>query len=435
VPEPISKAATIDRAAVAALSEERLDWRFKAIPPGWWGRTVRDVLADEPRLSGLPTPLLTVSAAAVEHNVATMAGWCAERGVALAPHGKTTMAPALWAAQLDAGAWAITLANASQLAVARAFGVSRVLIANEIVSPQALRWLAAELADPEFEVLVWADSVRTVELMADALDPAGRPLDVLVEVGGAGGRTGARDRRTALDIAEAIAASPALRLAGVGGYEATLVHGTAEPSLERVRSFLEEIVAVHNELSYPPDVEPVLTAGGSVFFDLVAEVLGPQAGDARVVLRSGGSVTHDDGYYRDSSPLGLEPRTTGEGLVAAIHGWARVSSQPEPGLALVDAGKRDLPYDEGLPEPQLRHTRADGETPVRLDGIAMSKMMDQHGFLHFDADEVAPVQVGDVVRFGLSHPCTAFDKWGLIPVIDDADAADPRVVDLLRTFF
>jgi D-serine deaminase-like pyridoxal phosphate-dependent protein len=432
---PVSEAATIDRAAVAALAEERLDWRFKALPPAWWSRTVREVLADEPRLSELPTPLLTISAAGVAHNVATMARWCAERGVDLAPHGKTTMAPSLWTAQLDAGAWAITLANASQLAVARAFGVSRVLIANEIVAPQALQWLAAELADPEFEVLVWADSVRTVELMADALEPGDRPLDVLVELGGAGGRTGARDRRTALDVAKAITASPALRLAGVGGYEATLVHGTAGPSLERVRSFLEEIVAVHNELSYPPDVVPVLTAGGSVFFDLVADVLGPCGGDARVVLRSGASVTHDDGYYRDSSPLGLEPRTTGESLVPAIHGWARVSSQPEPGLALVDAGKRDLPYDEGLPEPQFRRARIDGEAPVRLDGTAVSKMMDQHAFLHFDPAGPQPVRVGDIVRFGLSHPCTAFDKWGLIPVIDDADAADPRVVDLLRTFF
>jgi D-serine deaminase-like pyridoxal phosphate-dependent protein len=88
-----------------------------------------------------------------------------------------------------------------------------------------------------------------------------------------------------------------------------------------------------------------------------------------------------------------------------------------------------------LPEPQFRRARTDGEARARLDGMALSKVMDQHGYLHFDAAGPAPVRVGDVVRFGLSHPCTAFDKWGLIPVIDDADAADPRVVDLLRTFF
>jgi D-serine deaminase-like pyridoxal phosphate-dependent protein len=45
--------------------------------------------------------------------------------------------------------------------------------------------------------------------------------------------------------------------------------------------------------------------------------------------------------------------------------------------------------------------------------------------------------VGHVVRLGLSHPCTAFDKWREIPVIDAAAGpdADPVVVDLVRTYF
>jgi D-serine deaminase-like pyridoxal phosphate-dependent protein len=38
--------------------------------------------------------------------------------------------------------------------------------------------------------------------------------------------------------------------------------------------------------------------------------------------------------------------------------------------------------------------------------------------------------VGDIVACGISHPCTAFDKWQLIPVVEDE-----HVVDLIRTFF
>jgi D-serine deaminase-like pyridoxal phosphate-dependent protein len=41
------------------------------------------------------------------------------------------------------------------------------------------------------------------------------------------------------------------------------------------------------------------------------------------------------------------------------------------------------------------------------------------------------VAVGSRLEFGISHPCTVFDKWQLIPVLDD----DGRVVDLIRTFF
>lgn len=433
--------ASYDAATVAALADQPVSWQDKALPPAFWGRTVTEVLAGKPRLSDLPTPLLTLSAPGLQHNVETLARWCTEHGVELAPHGKTTMAPALWAKQLDAGAWAITLANAFQLSVARAYGVSRVMVANSVISPLQLRWIADELAaDPSFEVMVWADSVRTVELLDAArsayVDAGARQLDVLVEVGGANGRTGARDVETGLAVGEAIADAPTLRLAGVAGYEGAIAHGADEAGLEHVRSYLRDLAAVHNGLQYDADVVPVVSAGGSAYFELVAQVLAPLGKDgARVVLRSGAYIAHDDGYYREISPLGSAPRTDGDRLVPAMHGWVRVTSQPEAGLAIFDAGKRDLPFDEGMPEPQLLRPRAAGETARKVDGMTVTKLNDQHGFLRFSPDGEPPLVIGDELRVGLSHPCTAFDKWGLIPVVDDPDADDPVVVDLIRTFF
>jgi D-serine deaminase-like pyridoxal phosphate-dependent protein len=431
--------APYDAAAVAALADQQVSWRDKALPPAFWGRTVADVLAGKPRLSELPTPLLTLSAPGLQHNVETLARWCTEHGVQLAPHGKTTMAPALWAKQLEAGAWGITLANVYQLGVARAYGVSRVMVANSVVSPLQLRWIADELAaDPSFDVMVWADSVRTVEIMEAAraahVDAGARQLDVLVEVGGVGGRTGARGLETALAVAAAVAAAPTLRLAGVAGYEGAIAHGADEEGLEHVRSYLRDLAAVHQSLKYDEGVVPVVSAGGSAYFEQVAQVLAPLAADgARVVLRSGAYIAHDDGYYRKISPLGAEPRTDGDRLVPAMHGWIRVTSQPEPGLAIFDAGKRDLPFDEGLPEPQLLRPRSTAEHVRPVEGMTVTKMNDQHGFLRFPAD--SSLVIGDELRVGLSHPCTAFDKWGLIPVVDDPDADDPVVVDLVRTFF
>ncbi|GAA0952528.1 amino acid deaminase [Kribbella koreensis] len=431
--------ASYDAAAVAALADQQVSWRDKALPPAFWGRTVADVLAGKPRLSELPTPLLTLSAPGLQHNVQTLARWCTEHGVQLAPHGKTTMAPALWAKQLEADAWGITLANVFQLGVARAYGVSRVMVANSVVSPLQLRWIADELAaDPEFSVMVWADSVRTVEIMEAAraahVDAGARQLDVLVEVGGVGGRTGARGAETALAVAAAVAAAPTLRLAGVAGYEGAIAHGASDEGLEHVRSYLRDLAAVHQSLKYDDGVVPVVSAGGSAYFEQVAQVLAPLAKEgARVVLRSGAYIAHDDGYYREISPLGLDPRTDGEQLVPAMHGWIRVTSQPEPGLAIFDAGKRDLPFDEGLPEPQLLRPRSADEHVRPVEGMTVTKMNDQHGFLRFPSD--IPLVIGDELRVGLSHPCTTFDKWGLIPVIDDPAADDPVIVDLVRTFF
>jgi D-serine deaminase-like pyridoxal phosphate-dependent protein len=446
MPEP--DPATIDAGALAALAAEPLTWADKGVPPELWERPSAEVAALRVPLSRFPTPLLTLSAPALRHNVSVLASWCAERGLDLAPHGKTTMAPRLWADQLAAGAWAITLANLPQLAVARAFGVSRVLIANAIISPLSLRWIADQLAaDERTQVITWADDVRTVAVMEEALaayapslGSAYRPVDVLVELGGRGGRTGARDAVSATEIARAIAEAPHLRLAGVGGSEAALATDSDAASLTAVRDFLTSLRELHRSVLaegwYPPGLEPIVTAGGSAYFDDVADVLGPLVAEGvRVVLRSGAYLTHDDGHYRHLSPLGAEPRTSGSRLVSALHGWVRVSSQPEPGLALVDGGKRDLPYDLGLPEVQLRRARDHGSAPEPLRGLTVTALNDQHGFVRWDPQLSPPVVIGDELRLGVSHPCTAFDKWTVIPVVDDPDAADPGVVDVVRTFF
>jgi D-serine deaminase-like pyridoxal phosphate-dependent protein len=260
-----------------------------------------------------------------------------------------------------------------------------------------------------------------------------------VERGSAGGRSGARSEAEALAVAEAVARSEALRLVGVAGYEGAIAHGTSDTDLDAVRAYLRQVAALHLRIDalgrYPRDVVPVVSAGGSAYVDVVADELAASSrSGARVVLRSGAYVTHDDGFYRRVSPLGEHRRSTGRRLVAALHGWVSVISRPEPGLALLDGGKRDLSYDEGLPEPQLRCSRAPDEPAARLVGASVSALNDQHGFLRLPADGSA-LRVGDRVRLGLSHPCTAFDKWALIPVIDDPDAEDPLVVNLLRTFF
>jgi D-serine deaminase-like pyridoxal phosphate-dependent protein len=425
----------IDPTRVAALATETLDWRFKAIPPQAWGKTVSEYLAEAPALDDFGTPLLTLDAAALEHNLRTMANWCAEAGVELAPHGKTTMAPALWHRQLVAGASAITLATLAQVRVARAFGVRGIHLANALVDPEGLRWIAQELdQDPLFSFTCWADSLRTVEIMSHALAlvPAGgRQIDVCVELGGDGGRTGARTAAQAQEIAQAISRAPRLRLVGVSGYEGSLAHDASAHSVEIVQAFARALVELHDRLrgsgllaAADATGDTVVTAGGSAYFDTVAgELAAVTASGTRVVLRSGAYLVHDDGFYRTISPFS---RGTGAvPLRSARHGGARVLSCPEPGLALADGGKRDFPFDEGLPAPQL--VRGAGH----LAGSAhVSALNDQHTYLR-----AASVAVGDVLRLGLSHPCTAFDKWNLIPVIDDADAPRPRIVDLIRTFF
>ena len=390
------------------------DWRSK----GFWlpdrAMPAEEFAATRPSLFGglFTWPVLVLRRAAAEANIATMAAYCRRHGWEFAPHAKTTMAPGLLAAQLAAGAWGLTVATANQALVLRRLGVPRVLIANEVLDPTALRWLAAQTA-AGWEVSLQVDSVAGATLAAEA-----GTLRVLVEMGHDRGRTGLRTLDEVDQVARVVAAAPSLELAGLTAYEGQLRTET------EVDAFLDHLVAGFRRLTGLLPERPILSAGGSAWFDRVVARLAAVAGDATLVLRSGASVTHDDGFYREHTPF---LRLPGEGpLATALDLWAQVISVPEPGLALAGMGKRDAPFDEGLPVPrEIR--RADGSS-VPATGLEVTKLNDHHTYLSTTGQ---PVRPGDLVRFGISHPCTAFDKWRHIPVVDE----DRRVVDVLETYF
>ena len=134
----------------------------------------------------------------------------------------------------------------------------------------------------------------------------------------------------------------------------------------------------------------------------------PEGLRVRTILRSGCYLTHDDGLYRRTSPLR-------EALRPALRVWSQVVSRPEPDLAVLTMGRRDVSFDQDLPVPYGLTAR-------------VVKLNDQHAYLRLGGDRV---EIGDWLEFGISHPCTVFDKWPMIPVLD----GHGRVVDLIRTFF
>ncbi|GCB46379.1 amino acid deaminase [Streptomyces sp. NL15-2K] len=417
--------------ALARLAEERLDHRFKGLPPDADGLTVGELAAQRRNLftGGFATPVLALSAERLEHNLKLMETYAARHGLAFAPHGKTSMAPQLFRRQIDRGAWGITLAVPHQVRVARAFGVQRVFLANELVDPAALRWISAQLdADPGFRLICYVDSVRGVDLMDAALRGADRPLDVVVELAaGEGARTGVRTEAECATVADAVAATRTLRLVGVAGYEGEVPQ--ADP--ERVHAWLRRLVALAVDFDkagrFAHAEEIAVSAGGSAWFDAVADVFAeiPElSAPVLKLLRSGAYVSHDDGHYKKITPFNRVPQ---EGaLEPAFRLWAQVVSRPSAEQAFLNAGKRDAAYDLDLPFAQV--VRRDGvECPAT--GIEVTALSDQHAWLRTSPG--ADLEVGDWVGLGLSHPCTSFDKWQLIPVAE----ADGTVVDYIRTFF
>ncbi|CAL9535528.1 alanine racemase [Streptomyces werraensis] len=417
--------------ALARLAEERVGHRFKGLPPDAADLTVGELAAQRRNLftDGFTTPVLALSAERLEHNLAALETYAERHGLAFAPHGKTSMAPQLFHRQIERGAWGITLAVPHQVRVAREFGIERVFLANELVDAAALRWIAAEQdADPAFRFVCYVDSVRGVELMDAALAGASRPVDVVVELAaGEGARTGVRTEAECAVVADAVAAARALRLVGVAGYEGEVPR--ADP--ERVRAWLRRLVALAVDFDeagrFAGLDEIVVSAGGSAWFDAVADVFAevPElSAPVLKLLRSGAYVSHDDGHYERLTPFNRVP---GEGgLEPAFRLWTQVVSRPSAEQAFTNAGKRDAAYDLDLPVARVVR-RKGAERPAT--GIEVTGLSDQHAWLRTSSE--ADLEVGDWVGFGLSHPCTSFDKWALIPVAE----ADGTVVDYIRTFF
>jgi D-serine deaminase-like pyridoxal phosphate-dependent protein len=396
----------------------------KSFPLGLVGR---DVTALDTPLAEFSTPLFALEGEAMDANLVAMAAWTARRGLELMPHGKTTMAPELWRRQLEAGATGITVATGWQADVALRAGVPTVQLANMCTDPALLLRLSSWLEEhPDQQLVCWADSVSVIDRMERIL-PRGARIGVLVELGASGGRTGARDEGEALAIAARVAASDRLTLHGVSGYEGALAHDRSPDALDAVSGYCDRLAQLVDRVRPLVPGTPWVTAGGSAFFDLVADSL-TQVSEVRAILRSGAYIVHDSGFYRGISPLDAS-QDTGEDLplAPAMFAYARVVSHPEPGLALLDAGKRDVPFDEGLPIPLGVADELGGtQRPLVAEVTALN---DQHAFLRWTGEP--PVRVGDVVKLGLSHPCTAFDKWRLVPIVDRGGV----VTEAVETFF
>ena len=456
----------------------------------------------------LPLPLAVIRDSALAHNHAWMRDFTASTGVLLAPHGKTTMAPQIFAQQLAAGAWGITVANVQQLGLCVRFGVRRVIMANQLLGAAevgAVIRLQEAYPDLEFHFLVDSvDQLAAIEVAASAgtnsfardgklrdggrmnsalqggatglagansfargdklrdggrmnsalqggatglvgansfarFQPMSRKLTALVELGLAGGRTGARTFDEAIAIARAVSASKIVALSGLECYEGLQITGDSGRDEIVVDGLMQRVhdvaLACDREgLFAGPSI--ILSAGGSAAFDIVARDLPIKLSKSVLtILRSGCYVTHDSGFYNRMLE-GVKARSgsvwqTRPGLQPALEVWSRVQSCPEPGLAILTMGKRDASFDLEMPIASKRY-RPGTEAPRPVPASwKIANMNDQHAYLRFPTDGDGAPQVGDLVGCGISHPCTTFDKWRALFTVDD----DYRVTGVIRTFF
>lgn len=379
----------------------------------------------------LPTAVLYEDK--LQHNMEWMQRFIATYGVKLAPHGKTTMAPKLFARQMQTGAWGMTLATAHQTGVAYAHGIRRILMANQLVGKANMQLVADLLRDADFEFYCLVDSVQNVKLLGEFFQARQQRLNVLIELGVPGGRTGVRDASQLQEsLVELDQWREQIAVCGVEIYEGVLEDESS------IREFLHRAVDVTRTMArdHRFDRNPILLSGaGSAWYDVVADVFSEaNVGiPIEVILRPGCYLTHDIGVYEKAQQqiLFRNPvaRQMHSGLVPALQLWAYVQSVPENHKAILALGKRDAAFDAGLPKPAL-HFRPGENTPQPCPSTwKLVRMMDQHAYMEIAAQD--DIRVGDMIGLDISHPCLTFDKWRYLPVLDSGY----RVIDIVETFF
>ena len=379
----------------------------------------------------LPTAVLYEDK--LTNNLEWMQRFIAGYGLKLAPHGKTTMAPRLFARQLQAGAWGITLATAHQTRVAYEHGVRRVLMANQLLGKQNMAVIAALLRDKAFEYFCLVDSAEQVELLGRFFASEGITLNVLLEVGVSGGRTGIRNRAQKDALLNALARwREQIRLSGVELYEGVLEEEAS------IRDFLRGATSLARELHSAErfDRSPFLLSGaGSAWYDVVADEFSKAGLEnlAEFVLRPGCYLTHDVGIYRTAQAKILQRNKIAaqmhSGLQPALQLWAYIQSVPEKGKAIVAVGKRDATFDSGLPVPALHYRPGAAAPEAAPSSWELMKMMDQHAYLRMGEND--DIRVGDMLAFDISHPCLTFDKWRYLSVLNSRY----EVIEVVPTFF
>ena len=345
--------------------------------------------------ASLNTPALVLDQAALERNLATMADFARARGLALRPHAKTHKSVDIARLQLKAGAVGVCCAKLGEAEAMADGGIGGILITSPVVTPQAIARLA-RLSARSPDLCVVADNPENVAALAMAMEDAGRPLGVLVDIDPGIRRTGVASPEAAVRLASQIAAEPSLRFAGVQFYCGAQQH---------IASFAERRAAIGERTAYLSSVLEQLRAAGLAPDLITGGGTGTHAIDAELGVLNElqvGSYVFMDRQYNECD---LQGRGAGP-FETALMIDTRVISANSASMATLDAGYKAM--------------AVDGGNPTVLAGAPASSMFvfmgDEHGAL------IAPdhvFQLGDAVALAAPHCDPTVNLYDYYHVVRD----------------
>jgi D-serine deaminase-like pyridoxal phosphate-dependent protein len=347
----------------------------------WVGRTV-----DE-----LPTPIAVVDLDRLEANIARLAGYAREHGIALWPHAKTHKMPPVARMQLAAGAAGLTVAKVGEAEVFARHDLGPLLLHYPVYGPDAWRRLADVAGGTPLTVAV--DSYEAAEPLAAALAASGTSAEVLVEIDVGLHRTGVASPAAACALAERLDGLADLDVAGISCFPGHV--GGPSAGIEEKLAGVEAILAD----SVSRFAEAGLRCGrvsGGCTPAMTMTHLTPSVTE----LRAGTYVFLDRSEVAFDSPLTLAD--------CALRVHATVVSTAVAGNAVVDAGTKTLS------DALYRGPGGEGRGAV-IDhpDVTIPFTNEEHGVCDISRSH-AEWRVGDRVQIVPNHVCTCVNLQDVI---------------------
>lgn len=320
----------------------------------------------------LDTPVLWVDLDLLDQNIRKLASHFEKAGINWRPHTKGIKIPEIAQMAINAGAIGVTCAKVGEAEVMARSGITDILIANQIVTPQKMKRLAnlCRRAD----VMVTVDNADNVDTLGEAARNAGVRIRVLVDVNSGMNRAGVAPGEAALTLSRQVHATEGLRYTGLMSWEGhVLVHEKLEDkraAIDKSMSLLRESVKLCQDADLPVEI---VSGGGSGTSDIT-----PFEG-VITEIQAGGGIFCDVAY-----------RSWGLITQPSLFVRTTVTSRPAPDRVITDAGFKTLPAWRFWPEPL--------DFPA-VEAVSASA---EHGVITL-AEENETIRIGDGVDFMVGY--------------------------------
>ncbi|MGH8919703.1 MAG: alanine racemase, partial [Actinomycetes bacterium] len=285
-------------------------------------------------------------------------------------------------------------------------GVPDVLWAHQPVGPAKVSFAVAAAAGGALTVAV--DSLDVARPLSVAADATGVELPYLLEVEAGTGRSGV-EPQNAVELAEALAKLPGLRLRGVFTHEGFLArYGSDRAALEDAARAAAAIVA--------GTAERLRAAGHPVEIVSMGSTPGLTSAPRVSAITEARPGTY---IYFDGNQLNLRSTTPER---CALTVLTRVVSRQRAGTAIVDAGIKALSSDRS--NAGEGHGVVCDASGAVVAGLQLLAAHEEHGFVTGPA--VEQLRVGDLLRIIPNHACGTVNMWSSVVVLGSDGRARER---------